>query len=247
MEKSVFIENLMEFGLTRQEASIYMCILSEGKITGYEVAKLIGISRSNAYNSLASLTEKGGAYLVEEGSIRKYVPVPLEEFCRNRIYFLENTKVWLVTHEPQEAEHSEGYITIEGEENISNKIRNLLQEVQNRVYVSCTRNYLRLLSDDLERLARTQKKVIVVTDNYLQVDNVKVYQGVDRKNEIGLIIDNRAVLVGELGGNSSNTALYSGQKHFVRLYKTALANEIRVLDLKDERSQDEKGNVYNEG
>ena len=72
MENNVFTERLTEFGLTRQEACIYECLLMEGKTTGYEVAKKIGISRSNAYASLASMTEKGAAYLVEEGSTRKY-------------------------------------------------------------------------------------------------------------------------------------------------------------------------------
>ena len=56
MEQTSFTERLMEFGLTRQEASIYQCLLTEGKVTGYEVAKQTGISRSNAYNSLASMT-----------------------------------------------------------------------------------------------------------------------------------------------------------------------------------------------
>ena len=45
----------------------------KAKTTGYEVAKQLGISRSNAYNSLASMTEKGAAYLVEEGTTKKYV------------------------------------------------------------------------------------------------------------------------------------------------------------------------------
>ena len=66
MAGETFVERLMEFDLTRQEAGIYECILREGKITGYEVAKQLGISRSNAYNSLASMTEKGASYLVEE-------------------------------------------------------------------------------------------------------------------------------------------------------------------------------------
>ena len=91
MEQTSFTERLMEFGLTRQEASIYQCLLTEGKVTGYEVAKQTGISRSNAYNSLASMTEKGAAYLVEEASTRKYVPVPLNEFCKNRIRKLEES------------------------------------------------------------------------------------------------------------------------------------------------------------
>lgn len=55
MEDKSYIERLMEFGLTRQEAGIYGCLISEGKTTGYEVAKQLGISRSNAYNSLASM------------------------------------------------------------------------------------------------------------------------------------------------------------------------------------------------
>ena len=71
MEDKSYIERLMEFGLTRQEAGIYGCLISEGKTTGYEVAKQLGISRSNAYNSLASMTEKGAAYLVEEGTTKK--------------------------------------------------------------------------------------------------------------------------------------------------------------------------------
>ena len=92
MEHTSFAERLMDFGLTRQEAGIYECLLREGKTTGYEVAKQLGISRSNAYNSLASMTEKGAAYLVEEGTTKKYVPVVLDEFCKNRIRHMEENK-----------------------------------------------------------------------------------------------------------------------------------------------------------
>ena len=74
----------------------------EGKMTGYEVAKQTGISRSNAYNSLASMTEKGASYLVEEGTTRKYVPVPVEEFCKNRIRRMEEARQWLEIHAPAE-------------------------------------------------------------------------------------------------------------------------------------------------
>ena len=42
-------ESLMCFGLTRQESNIYLTLLSDGALTGYEAAKRTGISRSNAY------------------------------------------------------------------------------------------------------------------------------------------------------------------------------------------------------
>ena len=47
-----FIEDLTEYGLTRQEATIYARLLRQGSMTGYEVAKDTGISKSNVYVAL---------------------------------------------------------------------------------------------------------------------------------------------------------------------------------------------------
>ena len=209
MEQTSFTERLMEFGLTRQEASIYQCLLTEGKVTGYEVAKQTGISRSNAYNSLASMTEKGAAYLVEEASTRKYVPVPLNEFCKNRIRKLEESGKWLQEHM-------------------------LLSQVDQRVYISCTRNYLLLLIRELDTLMEERKKVVIITDQPATFHNAKVYFGENRGMQIGIIADSKYVLTGEYGEGSMNTCLYSGQKNFVELYKTALANEIKLLSIREE-------------
>lgn len=235
MEKTNFVERLMNFGLTRQEAGIFECLLREGKTTGYEVAKQMGISRSNAYNSLASMTEKGAVYLVEEGSTRKYVPVPLDEFCRNHIRKLEESKSWLSQHIPVEKEHVEGYITIEGAEHILNKMRNILLKAQRRVYISCTRNYLLLFVDEIDQLIRAKKKVVIITDQPVNYESAKVYISSERKTQVGIIADSRYVLTGEYGEGSMNTCLYSGQKNFVELYKTALANEIKLLAIREEK------------
>jgi sugar-specific transcriptional regulator TrmB len=50
------------FGLTRQEAIIYITLLSNNYMTGYEISKLTGISKSNTYSSLTGLVSKGAAY-----------------------------------------------------------------------------------------------------------------------------------------------------------------------------------------
>ncbi len=234
MEGKTFVERLMEFALTRQEAGIYECLLREGKITGYEVAKQLGISRSNAYNSLASMTEKGAACLVEEGTTRKYAPVPLDEFCKNRIRRLENHTRWLKEHLPEEKTFVEGYITIEGAEHILDKIRNLLLKTQERVYLSCTSNYLLLFLDECETLTRARKKVVVITDQPVRFGNAKVYVGSDRGMQIGVIADSKYVLTGEYGEGSMNTCLYSGQKNFVELFKRALANEMKLFAMQEE-------------
>ena len=234
MEQQSFIERLMEFGLTRQEANIYQCLLTEGKVTGYEVSKQTGISRSNAYNSLANMTEKGASYLVEEGHTRKYVPVPLDEFCRNRIRKLEESRNWLIAHVPSERTYVEGYITIEGADHILDKMRNILKKVEERVYISLTRNYLLLLVGELQTLIAAKKQVVIITDQPTAFSRAKVYVGEDRGMRIGVIADSRYVLTGEYGEGSINTCLYSGQKNFVELYRTALSNEIKLLSMREE-------------
>ena len=59
------IESLTATGLTRQEAQLYLLLHTEGVMTGYEAAKQSGISRSNAYMSLAGLVAKGAARRID--------------------------------------------------------------------------------------------------------------------------------------------------------------------------------------
>ena len=105
------IELLMNFNLTKQDATIYLTLLSEGDLTGYEVAKLTGISRSNTYITLAGLVEKGAAHVIE-GNAAHYTPVPLNEFCDNKIRNLQEIKLSLIRNMPKQREENEGYITI---------------------------------------------------------------------------------------------------------------------------------------
>ena len=102
MEEAAIIEQLTLFGLSRQEAAIYLCLLKNEELTGYEVAKLTGISRSNVYNGLASLVEHGAAYVIE-GTSSKYLAVALPEFCDNRVRYLMKVKERLVADGPKKS------------------------------------------------------------------------------------------------------------------------------------------------
>ena len=147
---------------------------------------------------------------------------------------LEESARWLQEHITSEKAYAEGYITIEGAENILNKIKNLLSQVDQRVYISCTRNYLLLLIRELDALMEARKKVVIITDQPATFHNAKVYLGESRGMQVGVIADSKYVLTGEYGEGSMNTCLYSGQKNFVELYKTALANEIKLLSIREE-------------
>ena len=73
------VERLMEFGLTRHEANLFLLTL-EGSLNRCEGSQTSGISRSNAYNALAGLVDKGAAYIQREDTVR--YTVAIEEFCQ---------------------------------------------------------------------------------------------------------------------------------------------------------------------
>ncbi len=230
VDEQRFVEYLQHFGLTRQEAVLYQKLLLHGKQTGYELSKETGISRSNVYGALSVLAEKGAAYVME-GSPKKYIPVKLEEFCENCICRMKEEKDWMIANLPGEKIVEEGYITIEGEANIRDKVKNLLRSAEERVYISCTAELLGLFSGDIRELAEKKRKVVIITDADVSFTGCMIYISEEKGRQIGIIADSKFVLSGEYGEGSMNTCLYSGQKNFVMLFKTALANEIKLITL----------------
>ena len=215
--------------MSRQEATVYLRLIEAGKQTGYEIARDTGISRSNVYASLAALVEKGAAYLVEEDA-KRYIPVHVQEFCGNIIRRMEEEQKWLDMNLTGEQKEEEGYVTIDGQEHISDKIHNLLANVEERVYCSCSGVCLEQLKGQLKEL---------VTDHPFELSGAIIYVTKEKGNQIGLITDSKYVLSGEYGQESRNTCVYSGQRNFVTLFKTALANEIELIKIREGENENE--------
>lgn len=238
MEEAALIDKLLLFGLTRQEASIYLCLAVNKELSGYEVSKITGISRSNVYNALASLVEEGAAYLLE-GSTNKYTAVDVEEFCSNKIRFLQKTKDELVRDMPKNNADCEGYITISSHKHIMDKIHSMLTNAEYRIYVSMPVEFLEICREDLERLIANGKKVVLIVSEDVSFPGAIVYLTDKKEQQIRLIVDSEYVLTGDMSGSASDTCLYCGQKNFVNVFKESLKNEIKLIELM-------KGKVRNE-
>ena len=166
------IEGLTNFNLTKQEATLYVLLLKAGQLTGYEAAKQTGISRSNTYTALAGLVEKGAAYVLEEGKVTRYTPVAPEEFCSNKISRLEEIKQDILQQLPVLASDAEGYITIKGEQEIINKLRNTVRQAKERIYVSGNLRLLELLRTELEDALGRGLKVVIIGDKTYKIQKV---------------------------------------------------------------------------
>ncbi|GFI64786.1 hypothetical protein IMSAG185_00376 [Lachnospiraceae bacterium] len=248
MEEAEFTEKLLLFGLGRQEALLYRCLLQSGELTGYEAAKLTGISRSNVYNGLASLTEHGAAYVLE-GMPKRYTAVGLEEFCDNRIRYLREVGKQLVKNCPGPAAESEGYITVEGYQHICDKIHHMLLGARERIYFSASGGFLARWREEIGEQVRLDRKVVLLSGDADAVfagekelrEGIIFYEipsGMNegRESQVRLIIDSAYVLTGEVEGGSRDTCLYSAQKNFVAVFKDAMRNEIELVRIREGKS-----------
>lgn len=224
------VELLTQFNLTRQEAILYSTLLSEGDLNGYEAAKITGISRSNAYTSLAALVDKGGAYIIE-GPATRYTPVPIEEFCSNKIRRLEETKRKLIENIPAKRDDIEGYVTVKGKCHILDKMRNMVSEARERVYISASEQVLQYLLPEIKNAAGRGIKTVLITNVPFSLDGVTVYTAEKSHQQIRLIADSTNVLTGDIEDGEYSTCLYSRKKNLIDLLKDSLKNEIKLIEI----------------
>lgn len=224
------VHSLMRFGLTHQEARLFSCLHGCWQATGYELAKMTGISRSNTYAGLASLVEKGGAYSID-GKPTRYNAVEVSEFCQNVIRQLQQAQRELEKLLPFSEESEDAYLTIKGSRNIRDKIETLICHTHYRIYLSMSEATLRPFLPSLEELAGKGLKVVVITDHPVELAGATVYLSPQQAGHIRLISDSAKALTGEWNEGDHCTSLYSRKENLVELLKDSIKNEIKLIEL----------------
>lgn len=224
------VESLMKTGLTKNESELYIVLCREGELTGYEAAKLSGISRANAYQVLSGLVDKGGAYIIE-GTVPRYTAVPVAEYCSNFINHMKEVVEVIKRECPEIQEKTEGYITLYGAQNILDKIHNIIKNAKERVYVSLSENEVDYFKEALEASASKGRKVVAIISGNFDLHGVTTYKIERPSGQIRLIADSSYVLTGTITGSENDICLYSKNKPLVELIKDSLKNEIRLSEM----------------
>ena len=225
-------EYLKSFGLTGQEATIYEALLVNGEMTGYEMAKETGISRSYVYGALSALVDKGAAYLIEGDSAR-YTAVSVDRFCDNTLHDLGEKAEYLKAHAPVRKETCDGYISIQGTPHIHNKIHDMLDKCEKRLYFMASAEIVGEYTGQLKELIQSGKKVVIMSTEEANIKGCSFYETEPEPYQVRLITDSRYVLTGTYGDENDDTCLYSGQPNLVKVMKEALGNRISLIEMEE--------------
>lgn len=222
------IDALMQAGFTKHESMLYTTLCREGELTGYEASKITGIPRSNAYLGLAGLSEKGGAYKIN-GEAAKYAAVDTVELTQNlKRKFSQVMKV-IEEEIPQGNKSKDTFITINGDVQIINKMKNLINQAEHRVYISISRDQLEYVLDELKCAIGRGLKVVIITSENVQFEGMICYIAQKQYGSVRLITDSINVLTGQLN-DSNPTSLFSMNPNLVDLIKDSLTNEIKLIE-----------------
>lgn len=224
------IKALNQAGFTGQEALIYLTLGQHGELSGYEAAKIAGISRSNAYSALSSLVEKGGAFVIE-GKTKKYTATPKDEllqnirrsFNENMAYLDENLKVESLSNEP--------YFTVRGSKTIIDKIKNMILLAKQRIYISGRQEDLNLFIPELTKSVENDLKVVIICDHCKDIPHTLHYHNYQTLDGFKIIVDTEEVLTGKTG--LQDQALYSKNITLVHFIREALINEIELIKIRN--------------
>ena len=227
------VEMLMAFQLTRQEAALYQLLLgSPAPLNGYEAAKALGISRSNAYTALAGLVDKGAAD-VAEGAVTRYLPVPVAAFCAQHVQHLTALSEALVAWSPPPPPLGEAFVTLRGERHTLARAEELLRGAEARLYLALAGGEAReALMPALRDAVARGRKVVLLTNPPCELPGARLYWTAKPPTQLRLIVDSATVLTGDLGPGA--TCLLSRQPNLVEAFKEGLRNEIRLLEMREE-------------
>ncbi len=213
---------LKNLGFTQQEAVLYMKLAQATSMTGYEAAKSSGISRSNAYASLSNLVDKGYAYTIDGNPVH-YVAISKEDLMANAKRDFAKTLTVIEDKLQTTPITSEPYITVSGEKAVYDKMKNVILQADERIYVSVSAPILKELEEELIIACEKGLKVVVLSSEDISCGE-HVYYPTDRNASIKLIADTSEIIAGTL-----NQSLYSKNTTLVHIIRESLIDEITLI------------------
>lgn len=225
-----FNNTLHKLGFTPIEATVFITLCKHGSLTGYEVAKLTGISRSNVYAALYSLQEKGKCQ-VSEGETTKYISISKEELLLSTQREMSKTLEEIQQFFPNSIETHEPYVTIRGYNNVLNKIKNSISLCKSHLYLLCSADSVYLFKEELLAISqRCRISIICETDLFLD-HNIIVYNRQKDPKGFHMIMDTKSVITGDLDLEHAQ-CLFSKNDALVRLMRESFVTELEMIALK---------------
>ncbi|GAB4498771.1 MAG: hypothetical protein OHK0052_12690 [Anaerolineales bacterium] len=154
-------QQLIELGFSEYEARVYLALLRESPLNGYQISKNAGIPRSMVYEALGRLDTRGAVLKSEEERATLYRPLPpdalLDRHQRQQQTLIENLRSGLQALFT--AQNDQQLWNIQGETAALDYASQLIREAQTELMLVLNNNDLNALRGTIQQTAKRGVKV----------------------------------------------------------------------------------------
>ena len=201
------VNKLMRIGFTEYQAKAYVALTRKNPVTGYELSKHSGVPRSMIYEVVGKLVERGAAMTLRTGGATKYAPVPATEFFNQ----LQREHEDLISDLRSDlsslasAPDLEYVWNIEGHENIIGRSGEMIEQAEERIYLTRLPVTLPDLEPSLIDAVERGVRVVIYTTDEIDLPGAQVAvaqiseETLSHAQGLGLILvsDSKEVLIAE--------------------------------------------------
>lgn len=241
------IEELRKLGLSELEARCYLALHAEPKISGYEVAKKVSVSRTNVYAALRSLTDKGVCRAIEADPVL-YDAVPIEQLVRMLQSDFEQTARTLVKHLKSPPQSAASFYNWQGDNAIRTAIRRLAANADKSIVVDIWAEDVHWVEEPLLEAERRGVFVtlIVIGECAVRLNRVLFHRRSDAWDEsearkFSILCDSRSALLGSFGSTVKLSALETNHPAVVELLLNGFYHDV-IMD----RVEQDFGGMFTE-
>lgn len=203
---------LLEIGFTLNEAKVYLTLLQNRYLNGYEISKLSNVSRSLVYNVINRLVDKG-FILKSEGQINYYCALPydkvIEKIRNNNINNLNVAREKLKNYSRIENE-SEYIFNIKGIDEFFSKANDLILNAEKEISISIWKEDFPKIEESLLIASKKGIKIYIFSFSNITFPAGEIfsYQLKDPTSlfpyrRISIVVDGKEVIIGENQGDKS--------------------------------------------
>lgn len=168
------LDCLCRLNFSKLEAQIYVALLDGGELSGYQIAKKIGASRSSVYPALEVMLKKGYIRLLPEETQIYRAQNPVALIGRLKGEFCESADAARSMLESlYQDTHEERFTNIKGFDTIVANVKEILRSAEQEVYMN-TDFDLHLFEAEFKALAEKGIRVIVFSFASLNHDGLPV-------------------------------------------------------------------------
>lgn len=237
------LHHLRNLGFTEMEAKVMVELAGSGPSSGYEVAKRLGVSRSNVYTTLQRLTQQGFLHS-SHGEPVRYSMLKTEELTHMISGQMRESLSFVESQMPRSESDHPPFYSVEGDTHVLTALAKELERAEREIVIDVWHEEAALLRNELERAEGRGVKLLWSTDGgETSLSRHMLWPGWDSSfketsttegRKFSFVIDRSWCMLGIRGDHCSTVAMVTTHPVMTELLLSHFTQEMVLYEMEND-------------